>query len=383
MNAAAAPAPDPQPTDAAPRPRWAFAALVFGAWTAVGAFSAAQWWLVRATASEPVRPFHVGWMLESMWLWAAFTLLIFPLAYRFPLERGRLARNLPLHGLFALGSCVVDVLADELFVPLLGAEQGSLMQRLIGRSFINVFSYAAIVGIAHAARYYRLMMERRAREAELERQLLQARLQALESQLHPHFLFNTLHTIGSLIRVGEHAAALRMLSGLGDLLRQALRNRDAQEVPLRDELDFVGRYLDVERVRFQDRLRTHVQVDDDVPGDVLVPHLILQPLVENAIRHGVEARGAGGAVEIRVRRDDGLLWMTVRDDGPGPNGNGADGSATGDGSGKANGRGIGLGNTRERLRHLYGDDHRFELGGDAGGAVATIAVPFHRTAAGA
>jgi hypothetical protein len=364
--------PDPQPS-APPRPRWAFAALVFGGWTAVGAFSAAQWWLQRATTDGPVRPFHVGWMLESMWLWAAFTLLIFPLAHRYPLERGRLARNLPLHAAFALAFCVADVLADELFFPVFGGRQGGFAQRLIGRSFINVFSYAALVGIAHATRYYGLMMERRTREAELERQLLQARLQALESQLHPHFLFNTLHTVGSLIRVGEHAAALRMLSGLGDLLRQALRNRDAQEVPLRDELDFVGRYLDVERVRFQDRLRTSVQIDDDVPGDVLVPHLILQPLVENAIRHGVESRGAGGAVEIRVRHEDGLLWLTVRDDGPGPNGNGK----------SADGRGIGLGNTRERLRHLYGDAHRFELAGDAGGAVATIAVPFHRTAAGA
>ena len=375
MIAAAAPASDPTATGHVPRPRWAFPALVFGAWTAVGAFLAAQWWLVRATTLGPVQPLRAGWMLESMWLWAAFTLLIFPLAHRFPLERGRVARNLPLHALFALGFCVADVLADVIFVPLLGEPEGTLTQRLIGRSFINVFSYAAIVGVAHAARYYRLMMERRAREAELERQLLQARLQALEAQLHPHFLFNTLHTVGSLIRVGEHAAALRMLSGLGDLLRQALRNRDAQEVPLQDELDFVGRYLDVERVRFQDRLRTDVQVDDDVPGDVLVPHLILQPLVENAIRHGVEARGAGGAVEIRVRRDGGLLWMTVRDDGPGPDANGGAG-----GNGKANGRGIGLGNTRERLRHLYGDDHRFELAGDAAGAVATIAVPFHRVA---
>jgi hypothetical protein len=365
-------APDPQADESPPRPRWAFPALVFAAWNVVGAFSAAQWWLERATSAGPVRPLRARWLVESMWAWAAFTLLIFPLAHRFPLERGRLARNLPLHVLFALGFCVADVLADALFAPLLGEPQGTFTQRLIGRSFINVFSYAAIVGVAHATRYYGLMMERRARTAVLERQLLRARLQALEAQLHPHFLFNTLHTIGSLIRVGEHAGALRMLSGLGDLLRQALRNHDAQEVPLAEELDFVGRYLEVERVRFQDRLRTLVQVEDDVPGDALVPRLILQPLVENAIRHGVERRGEGGAVEIRVRREGGLLLMTVRDDGPGLNGKGA-----------ANGRGIGLGNTRERLRHLYGDVHRFELAGDAAGAVATIAVPFHRPPAGA
>ncbi|HST58542.1 MAG TPA: histidine kinase, partial [Longimicrobium sp.] len=250
MIAVATPAQDPSAAAPAPPSRWSFPALVFGAWTAVGAFLAAQWWLLRVTENGPVRPLQVGWMLESMWIWAAFTLLIFPLAYRFPVERGRLARNMPLHAAFAMGFCVADVLADALFFPLLGPPRGSFVERLIGQSFINVFSYAAVVGIAHAARYYRLMMERRAREAELERQLLQARLQALEAQLHPHFLFNALHTVGSLIRVGEHPAALRMLSGLGDLLRQALRNRDAQEVPLRDELDFVGRYLDVERVRF-------------------------------------------------------------------------------------------------------------------------------------
>ena len=373
IDAPAATAPAASTEAAARRPRWAFAALVFGVWTLVGAFSAAQWWLARATSDVPVRPFAWAWTLESMWLWAAFTLLIFPIAHRFPLERGRLARNLSLHAAFALAFCVVDVVADEVLAPVLGAPPGSFTQRLIGRSFINVFSYGAIVGVAHAVRYYGMVAERRAREAELERQLLAARLQALEAQLHPHFLFNTLHTVGSLIRVGEQQAAVRMLSGLGELLRQALRNRDGQEVPLREEMDFVNRYLDVERVRFQDRLRTRVEVDADVPGDVLVPHLILQPLVENAIRHGVESRGAGGAVEIRVRREGGLLWLTVRDDGPGPGANG----------GKQNGRGIGLGNTRERLRHLYGDAHRFELAGDAGGAVATIALPLRRAAAAA
>ncbi|HEU0300792.1 MAG TPA: histidine kinase, partial [Longimicrobium sp.] len=367
------PTADTFPTDAAeasaaaPRARrvpWGAAAAVFGGWTLVGLFGVTQAWLGSLYGDRPaLSAAAIAWNFESVWLWALFTPAMFWLAWRFPLEKGRWGRNLALHAAFALGFAVLDVAVDVLVGPLLGGIQGrSLVSRFLGKSFINVFSYASMVGIAHAVRYYREAAARRDRAAELERQLLQARLQALEMQIHPHFLFNTLHAVASLIRVKEDQAAIRMLVGLSDLLRLALRNRDAQEVPLREELEFVRRYLDVERIRFQDRLRTEVDVAPDAPLDALVPHLVLQPLVENAIRHGVEARAAAGSVRVEVSREDGMLTMRVGDDGPGPNGNAK--------------RGIGLGNTRERLRHLYGDRHRFELsGGAGGGALATVTVP--------
>ncbi|HEU4557853.1 MAG TPA: sensor histidine kinase [Longimicrobium sp.] len=350
---------------ARPRVRWGELGVMFGAWTLVGIFLITQRTLGSLVGDRPAPGAEeIAWIMESMWLWAAFTPAMFWLSARFPLERGRRARNLALHAAFALGFAVVDVAADVVFGPLLGGYHGTLAQRFFAKLFINVFSYAAVVGIAHAVQYYRALNERREHQAVLERQLLQARLQALEMQIHPHFLFNTLHAVASLIRVKEDQPAIKMLVGLSDLLRLALRNRDAQEVPLRDELDFVRHYLEVEGIRFQDRLKVRIDVAPDVPLDARVPHLILQPLVENAIRHGVEKRAAAGNVTVSVVRQDGMLRLRVTDDGPGPNPH-------------ANGRsGVGLANTRERLAYLYGGRHAFELvPGEHGGAVATVAVP--------
>ena len=376
MSTALAHKLDTRPADAstasagaAARPRlnvrWGELGVMFGAWTLVGVFLVTQQTLgslvgdrAAPTAGE------IAWIMESMWVWAAFTPAMFWLSARFPIERGRRARALALHAVFALGFAAADVGADVVFGPLLGGYSGTLAQRFFAKLFINVFSYAAIVGIAHAVQYQRALAERRAHQAVLERQLMQARLQALEMQIHPHFLFNTLHAVASLIRVKEDQSAIKMLVGLSDLLRLALRNRDAQEVPLRDELDFVRHYLEVEGIRFQDRLKVHISVAPDVPLDARVPHLILQPLVENAIRHGVEKRAAAGNVTVDVARHDGMLRLRVTDDGPGP-------------KPVASGRGgVGLANTRERLAHLYGGRHAFELvPGAEGGAVATVAVP--------
>jgi hypothetical protein len=348
-------------------PRWLGpAALVFGGWTALWAFSLSQQVLLRATTGQGGPTFQsTFWGLESVWLWAAFTPFIFAVARRFPLERGTWARHLAAHLVAAAFFCVVDVAFDSVVTALTGVEhRGSFGERLFGRAFINVFSYAALVGIAHAVAYHREASERRARAAALERELLQARLQAIEAQIHPHFLFNTLHTAASLVRAGEDRGAIQVLVGLSDLLRAALRNRDAQEVPLDEELEFVRRYLEVEGVRFQDRLRAEVRVEPGVPAGARVPHMILQPLVENAIRHGVESRAAAGRVRVLASARDGMLWLRVEDDGAGPGGSGR------------NGRGIGLGTTRERLKHLYGERHHFSLEpGEAGGAVATVALP--------
>jgi len=254
----------------------------------------------------------------------------------------------------------------DLVVPL--GPQRPLLIAFLGQSFIEIFSYFAVVAIAHAVDYYALFHERQVAASRLEAQLLSAQLQSLEMQLRPHFLFNTLHTVASLVRTRRNADAVRMIAGLSDLLRSSLRPDAAAEVPLREELAFVQRYLEIERIRFQDRLRTRIKAGPEVL-DALVPSLILQPLVENAIRHGIELRAAPGEIVLEADRQNGTLRLRVQDSSSG---------SSIVSPGRA-GTGIGLSNTQARLRHLYGDRQHFELvATPEGGAVARIELPFHR-----
>jgi two-component system LytT family sensor kinase len=222
--------------------------------------------------------------------------------------------------------------------------------------------YWVIVLISHAAAYYQ-----RYREGELRAS--QAQLQALKMQLHPHFLFNALHSISALVH-SDPDAADKMIARLGDFLRLTLDSAAAQEVSLRQELEFLNCYLDIERTRFRDRLTTEIHADPQVL-DCVVPNLILQPIVENAIRHGVSQRAAHGHVEVRASRAGNALRLEVRDNGRGlPVGDEA-------GRGKQGG-GVGLANTRARLQQLYGGAYRFELqNAPAGGAVVTLELPLH------
>jgi LytS/YehU family sensor histidine kinase len=218
--------------------------------------------------------------------------------------------------------------------------------------------YWIIVLTSHAAVYYQ-----RYREGELRAS--QAQLQALKMQLHPHFLFNALHAISALVH-SDPDAADKMIARLGDFLRLTLDASATQEVPLRRELEFLNCYLEIERVRFNDRLTTSLEVDPRVL-DCRVPNLILQPLVENAIRHGVSQRAAHGHVEVRAERRGDALRLEVRDNGAGL----SNASAC-----RANKGGVGLSNTRARLQQLYGSAYRFELADDPrGGAIATLEIP--------
>lgn len=211
------------------------------------------------------------------------------------------------------------------------------------------------------------------RESQLQTQLAQAELQALKMQLHPHFLFNALHTVGTLVRTGRSALAVQVVGRLGDLLRRMLDGAATQEVALREELEFARNYLDVEQARFSDRLRVTWTVE---PGaqDAAVPHLILQPLLENAIRHGISAATASGILIIGARCTNGTLHLTVRDDGPGM----ADDPSRSVGS-----SGVGLANTRLRLARLYGDRAGLEvLNAEDGGVTSHVFLPFHPAAPG-
>jgi two-component sensor histidine kinase len=216
--------------------------------------------------------------------------------------------------------------------------------------------------------------DRQARaHAELEGQLVRAQLESLKLQLHPHFLFNTLNTITALITPDPRAAE-RVITGLSDLLRLSLHSAGEHEVPLDRELDVLRRYLEIQQVRFSDRLRVEMHIAPDTVR-AMVPNLILQPLVENAIRHGIAPRASGGSVAVRAAREGALLRLEVTDDGVGVRAAG--------GGGRAREGGVGLSNTRARLHHLYGEQHTFEAGpGPAGGFVVRMTIPYRLADAG-
>jgi len=208
-------------------------------------------------------------------------------------------------------------------------------------SVTGLLTYWLVVGLYQSFHFYQAAMERQTRAAQLETQLSQAELENLKSQLHPHFLFNSLHTIGVLMREDVDAAG-HLLVILGDLLRMALERRD-NEITLESELEFVSKYLEIEQTRFHDRLKVFVDVPPDLL-EVYVPSLALQPLVENAIKHGISVDSTAGRLELAAKRRNGRVCLRVRDDGPGP----APGSRLR--------FGVGLNNVQSRLKQLYGDE---------------------------
>jgi signal transduction histidine kinase len=233
--------------------------------------------------------------------------------------------------------------------------------QIIGGTLYHAFAFLAwsvlYVGIKHQQALYR----ERERAVRAESLANAARLEALRFQLNPHFLFNTLNAISTLVVEGRQAEASRMLARVGDLLRTTLARDGAADVPLAEELDLVQRYLDIEQVRLGDRLTLRVDIDPDA-WHARVPSLLLQPLVENAVRHAIAPREQGGAIAISARRNNGRLCVVVEDDGPGMT---------------AESEGIGLANTRERLRHRYPDAHRFALTtGQLGGLRVDLELPF-------
>jgi LytS/YehU family sensor histidine kinase len=235
------------------------------------------------------------------------------------------------------------------------------------RAALDVLVYWSLVGVCQAITSFRISQERERHAAELEARLTSAQLQALRMQLNPHFLFNTLNSIATLVYVNPRAAD-EMLGDLSELLRRSLDSMEEQEIPLAQELDFIGAYLGIEQKRFGERLR----VEQRVPAELmkaLVPALILQPLVENAIRHGIEPRRGPGLISIEAKQEDKHLHLIVRDDGRGlPPGR----------SDHPRRRGIGLANTQARLQGLYGHHQSFSLRrAEPQGCRVDIHLPFH------
>jgi two-component system, LytTR family, sensor kinase len=310
-------------------------------------------------------------LLEAT-LWAFTTVAIFWLARRFPLERGRVLPRIALH----LVAAVVIALARTGIMVVLGwyvpwVRPRIFSQQFWGTSSQNFLFYALLLGIGHLVLYYRRYREREQAAEQLARGLTEARLQALKMQLQPHFLFNTLNAISALIP-DDAKPARRMIARLGDLLRVTLEHEETQEVTLREELAFLEPYLEIEQARLEDRLTVVMKIAPETL-EARVPHLLLQPLVENAIRHGIAARIEPGTVEISASRgpDDRFLHLEIRDDGRGANRN-----TDADDEVRPR-RGVGLTNIRARLEQLYGREHRFTLENQAaGGVLVRISLPF-------
>src|SRR5262245_12433826 len=354
--------------------RWPFNALVIGIWTLMALLRATQvslgfemmghvpaWWRLAI------------WQLLVFYVWIALTPMILWLGRRFKLERSHWLRSLSAHLLcgsivslfyLAIYTCLTRLLH---IYPQWSASLFEQFAHFTGMFFhLDLFTYGAILGIALAADYYRKYRENELQYAELRAQLSQAQLEALRLQLQPHCLFNTLNSIVGLIRNDENRDAIRMTSGLSKLLRHVLEHADRQEVTLGEEVEFLSRYLEIQQMRFSDRLTVEMKVDPDTL-EASVPSLILQPIVENALRHGVAARDGPGRVSLSASRQNGLLQIDVYNDGP----------TLPEGWRMEDCSGIGLANTRARLAQLYGKAARLEVRNrDSSGVRARLTVPF-------
>jgi two-component system LytT family sensor kinase len=333
-------------------------------------------WLTLAILDAP-RQFAVFHIWKSvltagiLWAtWAAFAPVIIWLDRRVPALRDQLAKRLLLHVVFciAVTTCTISIHIFAI-TKIFGPNPRAVWNYIGG----HVQIYWAIAGIYIAYDYYTRFIERRLQATELERLLAEARLGALRAQLHPHFLFNALNAVSAQMDLDTRSAR-RMLEQVGELLRLSLANPDAQEISLDQELAFNIRYLELQKERYDDRLEFTKHIDPRVI-EARVPPFVLQPLVENAIRHGIEKRVSGGLIEISAEKNDGQLVLRVRDNGPGmpPH------SLT------PQGFGIGLTNTRERLRHLYGEKEQSLTitSGPEQGTLVEIVIPFHSSASSA
>jgi two-component system LytT family sensor kinase len=312
--------------------------------------------------------------LVLFYLWAFLSLLIFWFSRRFPIEvRPLKTRNLLLHipavMVLAAGHQVIHLTTLWFVVPRLRQLFPTLaacFRVYFGFGFyVDVLVATLVVIAVHAFVYYQRYQASQVEKASLRAELAQAQLRALKMQLHPHFLFNTLHSISSLV-LEDPPKANTMIARLGDFLRLTLDHSDQQLVTLKEETDFVRCYLEIEQVRFGDRLTVEFNIEPSLLS-AEVPHLILQPVVENAVQHAIAPHAAPGRIEIAVNRRDDSLRLEVKDTGPG----------LGTTSHSLEGHGVGLSNVRARLERLYGADFSLEMtNGASQGLTVTIKIPF-------
>jgi two-component system LytT family sensor kinase len=357
--------------------RWA---VIVGVWTLLALLGAAQSGLDSIRAGRAVE-----WSLllrDHLLDWyscAVFTPAYVWLVRRYPVERLQWRRSIPV---LLAATCVFVVLKYLILVVLhnrfnafAAGPPASLSQVLAGNFITETLILGAVVGVVHAIEFYRRYRERDLQAAQLRAELAEARLDALAGQLQPHFLFNTLHGVSTLMH-RDIEAADTMLTHLSDLLRRTLRDSGRHEVPLHEELELLESYAAIMRSRFGDRLSIHLDVSSEAAA-ALVPPFICQPLVENAIQHGVARRPGPGRVEIRAAVEGGALKLSVTNDAPALPLTISGGMHAAEApSGDVRGSGIGLSNTRRRLRELYGDSGRLDLVRDPAGAmIASVTIP--------
>lgn len=364
-----------------PRGALPIVAGYFLAWTLVALFFFTREVSRRVYWNEPLvwKSVLTVWLVGE-YIWGLVAVIVLWFGSRWPLERRVLGRRIALHLLLSAvvaGAQLALETAAYLQLGTLSAAVSASFWRAWGALLVvgfhgNIISYWVILGVQTGYRHYRKLEEREGQAlrlelhaAELRTQLVRAQMSALKMQLHPHFLFNTLHSVSALMHKDVRAAD-RMLALLGDLLRDSFDKIGAQEVSLKQELGFLERYLEIERIRFRDRLHVEIDVAPEAL-DAAVPNLILQPLVENAIRHGAGRRREASHVRIVAFLGDGWLRVLIRDDGPG--------LPTEEELSRRGG--VGLANTQARLAQIYGSGHRFGLRNrPEGGVEVELSLPF-------
>jgi len=339
------------------RTGWFF---IFAFWTALGLFQAVHTFLAMLSHHHSLARLIV-YQLLVWWLWAALTPLVYVVARRYPLVPFHL-RNLALHMAAAMTMLIVHA---AFWVGVMIALQPFdertithvtlplLVDMTISRLPLELMLYFGVVLVMHALDFH-------TRAMRLEQSLTAAQLHALELQLQPHFLFNTLNSVSALVRAQRNDQAVEMIAGLSDLLRYTLDHAGEQRVPLEKEAAVLRRYLEIQHARFGDRLEVRIDIAPEAKR-AAVPALILQPLAENAIRHGIAQSAAAGRIDVAAYRDDALLRIDMFNSG----------RLRGDAP-----RGIGLRNTIERLRQLYPGAERFELRSVPDGVLASIRIPW-------
>jgi two-component system, LytTR family, sensor kinase len=369
------------------QPAWMIWVVSFGVWMFVTlADTGSIYELYRSTGGFMSFPNVLGMECSQILTCFPITPFVFALAIRYPVQKDNWLRRLLMHlagGLIFTAAHVTlrgftpyahwDAHAHGWASAIWDSQahafriQWSIFEQLFLRNIVDDITgpYVLIVLVAHAVAYYRRFRERQLRASQLETQLAKARLQALKSQLQPHFLFNTLHSISALM-LTDVPSADRMMTRLSDLLRMSFEDNGTQVTALSHELEFVNGYLEIEKIRFEERLNIILDIAPDTL-DAEVPHLLLQPLVENALRHGISRLSAGGEIRIAASHDEHNLYLRVRDNGPG----------LGNTDALLSKAGLGLKATRERLETLFGNDLTFEVGAPAeGGVEAFVRIPF-------
>jgi len=315
---------------------------------------------------------NVFWIKLALWLfWGAYAVVVARMALKFRLESGRMIRGLLFHIPFCIFSIGINVFFYAVLAFLIGLDSfdGMPLFQVFIILFIGLFDwyfiiYWAIVLTTYAIDYFRKLQQRKIRELQLESRIIQAQLQALKMQLQPHFLFNTLNAIASLVRQDDKKTAIDMLSGLSELLRSTLQQKDQQDISLEDELAFIQKYLELEKKRFKNK----IEVDMDIAHETLqarVPTFMLQPLVENAIYHGLSKRINATKLKIKARRLDDQLCLDTYNDG----------RSLPDHFDLHVSTGIGLANTMERLSQFFGKECQLSIRNALEGVLVSIKFP--------